>query len=502
MVAPLRQLAVLLDAVTQRQPGQLIASLVWVRPTQAGRLGNAEQVRLRGFGNDLDNGAIDDAWHDRIARLQIGDPQARSGHWFALTGRHGEALLEELLASGAPCFWQKPANGELRRGEDQALDWRWSAAANGEQTLQSSATAATGLIAVDGLWQWDPGAHSLNRLTGGTTDLAGALLRLTPLPPEQAAGLAEAWRAHPRLAALPAPRVFVAGPPRRDPPVPVLRLLQQPLKPRHGAGKLDTAEHLPCARLEFDYAGQRLPGPAGAGLVTRIDGDHLYRIERQFAAEHTAQAALHEAGLGPLAQRYDLRWQLRTEPHPADYLPARGATTALAVLQHATALQARGFQVEFDPHFPLSLSAPPDDWYLDVTESASGNAWFEAELGMEIDGERVSLLPILQRALSDRLFSLQPAPGESADAVWHAPLDERRHIALPLSQVRACSRRWCNGWRAASACAFRACAPAYSTSCRRSSNCGCTPRPARRSPRWPRSCARVAPGNGWRCRRR
>ncbi|MHB8911617.1 MAG: SNF2-related protein [Lysobacter sp.] len=434
---PPRQLAVLFDALTHRQPGELIASLVWVQPTQAGRLGKAEAVRTRGFGNDLEAGAIDDAWHDRIARLQMGEPQTRSsGHWFALKGRHGESLLEELLSSTAPCFWQKPANGELRRAPDQPLDWRWAVAADGEQTLEP-AVAATGLIAVEGLWQWNPGARCLQRLTGETADLAAALLQLPPLPPEQAAELADAWRAHPRLRALPAPRVFRVGTPLHDPPVPMLRLLQHPLKPRYGTGKLDTAAHLPCARLEFDYGGQRLIGPAAAGVVSRIDGDTLHRIERQASAEHAAQAALHEAGLSPLAQRYDLRWQLRDEPHPADYLPARGASTALVLLQHATALQAHGFQLEFDPSFPLTLSAPPDDWYLDVTESPSGNAWFEAELGIEIDGERISLLPILQRALSDRRLSLQPTPGESADAVWYAPLDERRHIALPLSQVRA-----------------------------------------------------------------
>ena len=439
VAAPARQLAVLLDAITHRQPGELIASLVWVRATQAGRLGNAEPVRIRGFGNDLDSGAVDDAWHDRIARLQMGEAQTRSGHWFTLKGRHGEALLEELLASGAPCFWQKPANGELRRGDDQPLAWRWATADDGVQTLRSGLAANASLVAVHGLWQWNPAAHCLQRLTGETTDLAAALLQLPPLPPDQAAELAAAWRAHPRLRALPAPRVFVTATPLRDPPVPVLRLLQQPLKPRHGAAKTDSADQLPCARLEFDYGGLRLPGPAASGVVARVDGDTLHRIERHYTTEHAAQAALHGAGLGPLSQRYDLCWQLRDEPHPADYVPApaRGSGTALALLQHATALQAHGFRLEFDPDFPLTLSAPPDDWYLDVTESESGNAWFEAELGIEIDGERISLVPILQRALSDRLFSLQPAPGEAADAVWHAPLDERRHIALPLAQVRA-----------------------------------------------------------------
>ncbi|MDQ3511750.1 MAG: DEAD/DEAH box helicase, partial [Pseudomonadota bacterium] len=233
--------------------------------------------------------------------------------------------------------------------------------------------------------------------------------------------------------------VFSTAPTLRERPVPVLRLLQQPLKSRYGVATADSADYLPCARLEFDYAGHRLDGPAASGLVSRIDGDTLQQIERHSVAEQAAQIALHAAGVGMLDQRQDLRWQLRDPPHPADYVPSsmRGTGSALAVLQHATGMQAHGFRLELDPSFPLTLSAPPDDWFLDVTEPESGNAWFEAELGIEIDGERISLLPILQRALSDRTLSLQPEPDEAANAVWYAPLDQVRHIALPLSQVRA-----------------------------------------------------------------
>ncbi len=444
LTAPARRLAALFDVVTQPRSasalGELLACLITVQPTQQGKLGKPESLRLTAPDNDLDAGLIDDAWHDRIARLRMGTLHARnSREWFALKGRRGAALFEELLASGVPCFWQKPANGDMQRGEDQPLTWHWTTADDGEQKLEPVVPSTTQLFTVDGLWQWNPVAGCVSRLQGETIELASALLRLPALPPEQATELARAWSADPRLRTLPMPRVFVTGAPQHDPPVPVLHLLQYPLKSHYGHAKTKTAEQLPCIRLEFDYAGLRFPGPAAHGRVRRIDGDALRVVERQFDLEQAAEAALQELGLIALSARYDVRWRLDSEPHLSEYapIPTRVAATAVGLLQLVAPLAARGFRLEFDASFPLDLSAPPEHWYADVTASPSGEAWFEAELGIEIDGERISLLPILQRALNDRSLSMEPLPGEPADAVWYAPLDARRHVALPLSQVRA-----------------------------------------------------------------
>jgi superfamily II DNA or RNA helicase len=437
--APARQLAVLLDTLTYHQPNALIASVVWVQPTRQGRLGKPEPLRLHGLGQEA--GLIPDDWHERIARLRMGASQPRSGsEWFELKGPRGEALLEELLASSAPCFWQKPVNGALQRTQDQTLAWHWALAPDGEQTLQLVGSTKTApLIAVDGLWQWNADTRSLNRLVGDSADLATALLQLPPLPPEQASALTEAWAAHPRLRALPPPRVFALGLLTQNPPVPVLRLLQHALKPQYGQAARDRIDQLPYVRLEFDYAGQHVPGPAAPGLVTRIEGNTLQRMERQHSAELAADRALRDAGFTALDTHYELHWRLKDAAHRADFLPrsTRGPLNALDLLRHASVLQERGFRLEFDPGFPIEMHAPPEQWYAGVTEAPSGEAWFEAELGIEIDGERISLLPILQRAIADRRLSLQPMPDESADAVWYAPLDERRHVALPLAQVRA-----------------------------------------------------------------
>ena len=65
------------------------------------------------------------------------------------------------------------------------------------------------------------------------------------------------------------------------------------------------------------------------------------------------------------------------------------------------------------------------DWFVDIEDGDdAGNPWFDLSLGIEVAGERVDLLPILRRLLSDPDFPLTPGARESESATWLAPLDE------------------------------------------------------------------------------
>src|SRR5690606_16933605 len=96
---------------------------------------------------------------------------------------------------------------------------------------------------------------------------------------------------------------------------------------------------------------------------------------------------------------------------------------------------AAGFLLEFGPDFPVELLPAPDDWHLDVKDR--GDAWFDVKLGIDVNGERIDLVPVLRAALSDPGFPQEPLPNEPPDAVWLAAVDERRRVPLPLKRLRA-----------------------------------------------------------------
>lgn len=61
-------------------------------------------------------------------------------------------------------------------------------------------------------------------------------------------------------------------------------------------------------------------------------------------------------------------------------------------------LREEGWRVEFDAAFPYRVVTAGAEWRADVYDGASAQ-WFELELGIDVEGKRVSLLPLLVDAL-------------------------------------------------------------------------------------------------------
>ena len=75
---------------------------------------------------------------------------------------------------------------------------------------------------------------------------------------------------------------------------------------------------------------------------------------------------------------------------------ARCAFTAHAIPQ----LRALGFKVKIDEDYPYQVLAEEPSWYAVVDDSDKPD-WFSLELGIEVDGHRVNLLPVLIDMLED-----------------------------------------------------------------------------------------------------
>ncbi|MGQ0502457.1 MAG: DEAD/DEAH box helicase [Panacagrimonas sp.] len=216
-------------------------------------------------------------------------------------------------------------------------------------------------------------------------------------------------------------------------PVPTLRLFTHRIS-RWFRGKPDRRP-IGAARLSFDYAGSRLPpmGPRArrfavpAGETFRNSAAELDALERL--------AELHMTDAGEVEGVYfDRDPVLRT----GDFVLERGRGV-LATPDHwlhlLPRLSASGFRLEFSPDFPVELIKAPDQWRVDVASRGHGK-WFELGLTLEVDGQRIELLPILRRLLADPNFPRVPAANEPPGSLWLAPLDERRHVPLRLDRLR------------------------------------------------------------------
>ena len=178
------------------------------------------------------------------------------------------------------------------------------------------------------------------------------------------------------------------------------------------------------AALAFDYQGHTAVGKTAKDLLIRLGGNRQLRIIRDATREAGLRRRLEEGGL-----RIALRQSEALAQHPGEHFELQGDAAWLSFMQQQVpALREEGWRVEIQPDFQYNL-AEIDDWYADVDEVPE-QGWFDLELGIEVEGQRISLLPILLQAIRRSPWLL------SGDALAQRHDEELLLVSLPHSQRR------------------------------------------------------------------
>ena len=178
-------------------------------------------------------------------------------------------------------------------------------------------------------------------------------------------------------------------------------------------------------QITFDYGGTIVEAGSPQHEICRIEGRRVTRWHRHQEAERAARRRLAALGLVEFS-----RAPGRLTLHLAD-------ATQWPVLVHRDLPQlvADGWRVELADSFRHRVIDASGEWDAEVIEEQNGGWWFSLDLGIEVEGERVALLPLLVEALK---AMPDPAAGlaemRGADSLY-ARLDAGRVVALPFERV-------------------------------------------------------------------
>ena len=199
-------------------------------------------------------------------------------------------------------------------------------------------------------------------------------------------------------------------------PVPRLELLLAPvrIKPQYSWYSREARHRgtfqLPLARLAFDYAGEVVPAHAATQMLERLEGELLVVTPRDGKVERAAFERLGKLGL---KGSKDGLLETGSE-HANDMLIAPGGAQnpheALAALddhsryiafsaEAVPQLRSEGWQIAYSDDYPYRVAEGEVAWWADIGEG-SGIDWFSFELGIEFEGQRISLAPQLASMLS------------------------------------------------------------------------------------------------------
>jgi superfamily II DNA or RNA helicase len=358
-----------------------------------------------------------------------------------LNGVAAPLVLERAMATGR-LIW-RTEHGEmtqaLRAGPPLALEWAWrkqEGLSDPEPLWQlqghlpSSHAQALLCHNPPHLWYVDLAKGHLGKIEGGAA--VGRLLQAPPLPeplmlkhqPAVRERLANVVPMPPPLAELRS----CAGPP-------VWRLFLSRIAPQDSEGYFSAA-YL-SAQLDFDYQGLQgwWPPEAPACEVFEHQGERVL-LQRDVASEALADQRLRELGLAPWLP--EGMYAMSPQQPPSlwldwameAYAPLREAGFVLTMEAglHEWVREGGEVQVRLQPRD----GADPAEHLTD----SEGPSWFDLSLGLDIDGERIDVLPWIPR-LVQSLRETSRSGALALPARIHLPApDGRRFVRVQTAALQ------------------------------------------------------------------
>ncbi|MEO6064484.1 MAG: DEAD/DEAH box helicase, partial [Lysobacterales bacterium] len=317
---------------------------------------------------------------------------------------HGDAdLIEPLLATGRARL-REPNGIALRLGNKRALAFSWELDAGGNQTLVAG--IGTGHV-FGAAWEWylDAASGEIGRTDAGKlAPFVNDLVSMPDMLPEHVAEAQRALKKRGVASLLPPPHALEVEVARAAQPRALLTLSRPPHD--HEPDRLRHGVH---ARLVFIYDGQSIePHDPRSELRTR-KGESVLLLRREPEFENLIARVLAREGFNAVAQHHYYGYHAsahHTAPIQARVWQRPHPLAGPAIETWARGLVDRcekfGLTIEAGEDFPVflgvELGAP--ELVIEADDEQSSD-WFTARLGIELDGVRIDLIPILLRALSD-----------------------------------------------------------------------------------------------------
>ena len=318
-------------------------------------------------------------------------------------------LLDLLIRTGR-LHWKSLNSPALQfeRIDGARLTWRLDD--DGRQRVHVEGRPSTVLIGAGPLWYVDADHDLAGPLDAGISpDLAPLLAGAPALTEDQARRVHVALRGVFSSSGIQGPTVAVDQHVIDRDPIPVLRL---------GASAVSAT-----LDLQFAYGDQTIVPSDDAREFRTVEKDVVSTWPRRTAFEKNVVSRLKDLGFtsaGWPNSRF-------TAADDARWIRFLGSTVPQ--------LRAQGWRVEVDGSFPYTIVEAQDEWHADLTERE--RRWFELDLGIDVEGERVPLLPIILNALDENGIALGDdlaALAERSDAIF-GRLPSGKYVALPPARV-------------------------------------------------------------------
>ena len=306
------------------------------------------------------------------------------------------ADLVAAMVSTGRCYWRSVSSPPLKPGKPRPGTPCWLDGAKGIQ-IPGLSVQPTGEIVL--------GLQCLyidtNTFEYGPIQLDWSPMRLTSWlsgPPVQPENVPALRRTLAELA-FPAPREVRVEIRNDEVPVPILHLFsaQNPWYSERLSWK-ESEQYFHYAEFWVEYMGQRVKPGMGPEQMRLNMPDGVAVVRRRMDVERGFYTTLCQYDLRERNLTYYQGLQGNKASTVSFYNEGLSDPWKTFVQRGIPALELEGWRIEFDHSFRCR-TVKVDDYFLETTATGDNN-WFDLELGVEVEGERINILPLLRAALA------------------------------------------------------------------------------------------------------
>jgi len=361
---------------------------------------------------------------------------------YTLQGDIGQFTLNKLLESKR-CFWQtQEDNQPLSTGMERLLELEWQQIDKHYQVSSVAKPTAHELFKLNHFYYLDLHYRQIGQLTAPdlNDEQIYQLLTAPPIPFDMAKKVSQKLLQIWPDSDVPMP--FDMG--IKNIPVnvhqPGVDVLLHSTEITHSglnSGKVEEKTRVHLLSLRFNYAGHIIQPTENKKTYTLLEDNKRYKITRNNFFEEQTLITLGKSQFIAL-EKLGVEHQ-----NPLDLTLVAESQANIIALWHEfqslklPELEAQGWQFHIDESFQLQV-VDSGDWFADVQESET-NDWFEMSLGIELNGEKVNLLPSLVALLSNQSTPQQLQEKLQAEDFILLPVQQSNQkttwVKLPSSRV-------------------------------------------------------------------
>lgn len=351
--------------------------------------------------------------------------------------------LKRILDTGR-CHWRNGSGLPLSVAPSRKGKFYWRFDADGQQRCVCEIEDPSEETIIVGLgypWYIDVTNRQCGPVDTGVPEKLAGLMLKAPAVPATVATLVR-QRLQPSADTLPMPEPLKKRERAEVKPVPHVHLHCPRVVVSRGMGwdRREEEVDLPLAKVTFDYAGCEVGWQDGRTELNHVADNRLMMMQRDAVYEVQLIERLNAVGLQPLGptglgrfapetSRQDFTFEEDDEDEDISMRWVEFNHTELP------RLHGEGWQVSFSENYPFRVVQADDVWQMDVTDT--GVDWFDLDLGIDIDGQKISLLPVLLDLFRRSPEDMTPASLDAfGDDSVYGTLPDGRLIPIPASRLK------------------------------------------------------------------